>query len=182
MNLAVLARGAAEFTSEQREVLAECETLAQRATNELRTTAYLLHPPALDSLGLVRAVEDYARGFAARSGMQVQLELPAPDDLGRLSQEVELSLFRIVQESLGNAWRHAGGKSVAIRIGRGDGHIELDVSDDGCGPPVLSRNAAGVGIAGMRERLRLLGGQLEIEAAVPGTRVRARLPVEEIAP
>jgi len=180
MNLAVLARGAARFTAEQRELLAECEALAQRATNELRTTAYLLHPPALDTLGLVRAIEDYARGFAVRSGMQVQLELPPSGALGRLPDAIELSLFRVVQESLGNAWRHAGGKSIAIRIERDAAHVELDVRDDGCGPLMPNGNA-GVGIAGMRERLRLLGGQLEIEAAEPGTRVRARLPLMEIA-
>jgi PAS domain S-box-containing protein len=176
INLTVLAGSTATLDPAQCELLAECESLAQRVTKELRTVSYLLHPPALDSLGLVRAIEDYARGFAARSGLAVQLELP--ENLGRLPDAIELSLFRVVQETLSNAHRHADCKNIVVRLARLEDRITIEVRDDGCGlPAVTTAGSAGVGIAGMRERLRLLGGRLEIEAAQPGTRVRAILPL-----
>lgn len=185
MNLAVLARGGATLDPDQHALLADCEALAQRGTAELRTLSYLLHPPALDSLGLVRALEDYAQGFAQRSGLEVRLDLP--DELPRLAQGIELALFRIVQESLGNVHRHARAERVSIRLARDGGSVAIEVRDDGRGlaESMLARapeRATGVGIAGMRERVRMLGGRLDVESCAPGTCVRAVLPVSGNAP
>jgi two-component system, NarL family, sensor kinase len=146
----------------------------------------LLHPPALEALGLTRAIHDYAEGFARRSGIQVELdvaELPV-----RLPPDTELALFRVLQESLGNLHRHSGSATAAIRLAQDAETVVIEVRDTGCGLGLTGLAAAtsgsacfGVGIAGMRERLRLLGGRLEIEAALPGVRVRATLPLSTTA-
>jgi PAS domain S-box-containing protein len=186
MNLAVLGRTAPGMDDASRALLAECETQVRRGTAELRTLAYLLHPPALEALGLTRAIHDYAEGFARRSGIQVELdvaELPV-----RLPPDTELALFRVLQESLGNLHRHSGSATAAIRLAQDAETVVIEVRDTGCGLGLTGLAAAtsgsacfGVGIAGMRERLRLLGGRLEIEAALPGVRVRATLPLSTTA-
>jgi PAS domain S-box-containing protein len=185
MNLAVLAQRAGSLAPDQRRLLADCESLAQRGSTELRTLSYLLHPPALDSLGLVRAIEDYAHGFAQRSGLDVQLDLP--EDLARLPEGVELALFRVLQESLGNVHRHAAASRVWIRLAHDANEVAIEVRDDGRGISATLLSAApkgqvGVGIAGMRERVRLLGGRLDVEPGAPGTLVRATLPLHGVAP
>jgi len=180
MNLTILRSSGFSLEARQSELVTKCEALADSAAAELRTIAYLLHPPAIESLGLLGAIRDYARGFEKRSGLNVNLELP--QGLKRLPEPLELSLFRVVQESLANAYRHSGGKTVLIRMTRSQTHIDLEICDDGCGPSdydfgVETSECAGVGIAGMRERVRLLGGSFEIEPAQPGTRVRTTLPL-----
>jgi PAS domain S-box-containing protein len=186
MNLAVLDRSAAGLDEAGRALLGECETLVRRGTAELRTLAYLLHPPALEALGLTRAIHDYAEGFARRSGVRVELDVAEPPD--RLPPELELTLFRVLQESLGNLHRHSGSATAAIRLAQDAETVVIEVRDTGCGLGLTGLAAAtsgsacfGVGIAGMRERLRLLGGRLEIEAALPGVRVRATLPLSTTA-
>lgn len=180
MNLAMLRSSKSTLDAGQGELVGRCEALADSAAAELRTIAYLLHPPAIESLGLLGAIRDYARGFEQRSGLEVELDLP--QSLERLSEPIELSLFRVVQESLANAYRHSGGKTVLIRMVRSNTHIELEICDDGRGPSDIDVGAgtaeyAGVGIAGMRERVRLLGGSFEIKPAQPGTCVRTMLPL-----
>lgn len=186
MNLAVLDRSAAGLDEAGRALLAECETQVRRGTAELRTLAYLLHPPALEALGLARAIHDYAEGFARRSGVRVELDVAEPPD--RLPPETELALFRVLQESLGNLHRHSGSATAAIRLAQDAETVVIEVRDTGRGLAAAALAAAnsgsarfGVGIAGMRERLRLLGGRLEIEAALPGVRVRATLPLPATA-
>ena len=182
MNLAIVSRTSA-LDAEGRALLAECEAQVKRGTTELRTFAYLLHPPMLEALGLARAAQDYTEGFAKRSGIAVTLDLP--DHTDRLPHETELTLFRVLQESLGNLHRHSGSSTAHIRITHDAESVTLEVRDAGRGLDDAQRAAVtggvgvGVGFAGMRERLRLLGGRLEIEAGLPGLIVRATLPLAE---
>jgi len=167
-----------------REGLADSLGLVGQASREIRTLSHLLHPPLLDEAGLPSSVRWFVQGFAARSNVKVNLELD--DELGRLPTEVEIALFRIVQESLTNVHRHSGSQSANIRLHRVGPDISLEVADRGLGmtPEVLQRvseqgsGGVGVGIAGMRERLAQLGGTLEIESSRGGTMVRARIRSE----
>jgi signal transduction histidine kinase len=153
--------------------------MIEQSQRELRTLAYQLHPPALDDMGLVGAVQEYADGFTQRSGIKVTLD--ASPALGRLPSETERALFRVVQESLGNVHRHSGSPTTTIRIAREDGAVILEVIDQGCGLHVRDDGTvakAGVGLGGMRERVRQLGGRFEIESSGRGTIVRAIVPGE----
>jgi PAS domain S-box-containing protein len=166
-----------------RRLLSECKTLADQCIRQIRTLSYVLHPPALDHAGLGDAIRDYVKGFTKRSGVQVELEL-APR-LGRMEQDIELALFRVVQESLANIQRHSGSPRAKIRIHR-NLELTLEISDIGRG--VSANNAqrgkeapgfeVGVGIPSMRERVKLIGGQLEIDSTSHGTTVRVTIPLE----
>ncbi|MEQ1860902.1 MAG: PAS domain S-box protein [Chthoniobacteraceae bacterium] len=157
------------------ELLAESCLLAECATVEVRTQSYLLHPPLLEERGLVAALRFFIDGFVDRSGIAV--DFLAPERLARLDSLQELTLFRIVQESLGNVHRHSQSERAEIALGAGAGWIELAVRDFGCGLPADPGELRGVGIAGMRERVAQLGGALDLESAEPGVKVRVRLPL-----
>ena len=160
-------------------LLADSQAIIEQSQRELRTLAYQLHPPSLDELGLAGAVQEYADGFTQRSGIKVMLD--ASPALGRLPSETERALFRVVQESLGNVHRHSGSPTATIRIAREDGAVILEVTDQGCGLRVRDDGTvakAGVGLGGMRERVRQLGGRFEIESSGRGTTVRAIVPGE----
>ena len=162
------------------KILSDSVRLLQQCTEELRTISYLLHPPLLNELGLVSALHDFVEGFQARCGVQVSLRLDR--ELGRFDQQVELTVFRVVQEALSNIRRHAHSQTAAISLERHANYLHLEVADSGCGIPteVLSQNGSkmvGVGIAGMRERVRLLGGRFLIQSNEAGTRIRAVLPI-----
>lgn len=170
------------LSSDTRRLLSESVDLADQCIKEIRTFAYLLHPPSLELLGLESALSSYVEGFARRSGIPVDLVIPP--DLERLPASVERAMFSIVQESLTNIYRHSGSKIARIRLTRVPGEVVLEVVDEGHGlPPDLSNPPGsalqpGVGIAGMKERLRELGGRLELVGSQPrGTTVRATLPV-----
>jgi signal transduction histidine kinase len=170
-----------------RRLLDEGAELVKQATAEVRTISYLLHPPILDDLGLEDAIQWYAAGFSRRSGIQVNVDIP--QDLGRFPREVELTLFRIVQEALTNIHRHSGSPTAHITISNDAGRVTLQVTDHGSGirPETLeamrnARGIVGVGIAGMRERVRQLGGQFEIGVDSNGTFIRLALPVNSINP
>jgi signal transduction histidine kinase len=159
-------------------LLSDSMALVEHCNREIRTISHLLHPPLLDELGLRRALQDYIEGFAGRSAIATTLDVA--EDLDRLPAEIETALFRVVQESLGNIHRHSGSTTAAVRIRRDAGTVRLEISDEGGGvPPGLRLGnkemsvPVGVGIAGMRERLRQVGGQLEIESSACGTTVRA---------
>jgi PAS domain S-box-containing protein len=161
--------------------IAESEELLEQLSRELRTISHLLHPPLLDEAGLPSAVKWYVDGFSSRSGIQVALELTP--ELGRLSHPVETTIFRIMQESLTNIHRHSGSKTAQVRISREEQAVRLEIVDHGNG---LRRNGSetrtvqpGVGIQGMQERVRQLGGQFEIDWSAQGTRVLAILPSEK---
>jgi signal transduction histidine kinase len=148
---------------------------------EVRTLSYLLYPPFLDETGLLSALRWYAGGFAERSGINVNLDLP--ENFERLPLDTETALFRIVQESLINIHRHADSESAAIRLRRDGDVLALEIEDRGRGiqdaslTRIISGEGAGVGIAGMRERIEELGGRLEITSSENGTTVRACLPL-----
>jgi PAS domain S-box-containing protein len=182
LNLAQALQSSDSLSERTRRVLAEARRLLQEMSQEIRTLSYLLHPPLLDQLGLVSAIKEYAEGFSQRSGIALELDLPA--GFGRLPQDVETALFRIVQESLSNIQRHSGSEAAKISL-RGDtANLRLEVSDQGRG--MGSSNAEkgngrgarlGVGILGMRERMTQLGGTLDINSSPSGTMVRATIPL-----
>jgi len=162
------------------QLLAESRQLADQCLSEMRTMAYLLHPPSLDELGLLPACRSLVKGFTERS--QILVDLKVPPDLDRLPREMETALFRVMQESLSNIHRHSGSKTACIQLSGNDHEIRLEVSDQGRGlvremvDRVIDETQLGVGIAGMRERIRQLGGQLEIRSSSKGTTVIAVLP------
>jgi PAS domain S-box-containing protein len=152
----------------------------QQLSGELRTVSYLLHPPLLDEAGLPSALRWFIEGFAERSKIEVELEIDPK--LGRLSQDLEMTIFRVIQECLTNIHRHSGSKRAKIRVVGGQDEVRLDVRDYGKGIPTFGRNGysqiqMGVGIQGMRERIRQLNGRFEIKSHPDGTTVSARLPL-----
>jgi len=164
-----------------RRLLSECAVLTDRCIREIRTLSYGLYPPALEKTGLMGAIREYVRGFTKRSGIQVELEVSPR--VGRTTREVELALFRVVQESLTNIQRHSGSRHAKIRVDR-DSNLTLEIGDyrsEGSG--TLPRRAAkppfqfGVGIRSMQERLNLIGGRLEIDRTDRGTVVRVTVPL-----
>jgi PAS domain S-box-containing protein len=167
-----------------RKLASQCQALADRCIRDVRTLSYLLHPPMLDEAGLEDAIRYYADGFTERAGIEVELEISPR--LGRMKPGAEMALFRVVQESLTNIQRHSGSRKAKIRIERDPGAITLEISDKGSGiPGNLGRQngklsfGLGVGIPSMHERVKLIGGQLDIESGDSGTMVRVTIPVDD---
>jgi signal transduction histidine kinase len=157
------------------KVIAECSDIAANLTVELRTMSYLLHPPFLDEMGLTHAVRWFVSGLKERSNFEVDLDLS--EEFPRLSQDMEIGLFRVVQESLTNVLVHSGTKHASVRVAVEDSSIRVQVSDSG--KPVATGGKpprAGLGITGMTERMKKLGGNLEVQFADSGTTVRASVP------
>jgi PAS domain S-box-containing protein len=184
MNLRRLEKVAVSRTPETTELISDSHRLAAQCLTEVRTLSYLLHPPLLDEAGLVLALKWFVRGFSERSGLHV--ETVAVQDIGRLPMEIEMALFRIVQESLTNVSRHSGSETASIRLEKGSTEVKLQVSDRGHGMPQSARNGPacenaelGVGISGMRQRLIQLGGRLEIESSNNGTTITAVVPANQ---
>jgi PAS domain S-box-containing protein len=182
LDLARLERSAASLTPEERSLLAQCAQLARQCSTEIRSASYLLHPPLLDERGLGSALRWLADGVRARGGIEVRLELP--ESMPRLPPEEELTLFRVAEETLTNALRHAASPSVAIRLLVAGDSLVLEIEDAGRGiaPPGAARAAdggpvPGVGLAAMRERLRQARGSFELASTAHGTRIRATLPL-----
>jgi PAS domain S-box-containing protein len=167
-----------------RNLASKCQALADQCIREVRTVSYLLHPPMLDEAGLGDAIRHYAGGFTERTGIELELEISLR--LGRMKPSVELALFRVVQESLTNIQRHSGSSQAKIRIERDPGRITLEMSDKGSGIPRNLRRhngklsfGPGVGIPSMHERVKLIGGQLDIESSSSGTTVRVTIPADD---
>src|SRR5579863_9462868 len=162
-------------------LVADAQQAVSECSKEIRTISYLLHPPTLDLAGLASAIEWYTDGFSERSGIQVDLEISP--SLDRLPQELELTIYRLVQESLTNIHRHSGSKWARIRLIRERNQIALEVADRGKGIAGISTDThqvhMGVGISGIRERVRQLDGQLTIESGPQGTTVRATFHLEQ---
>jgi len=182
LNLAQATRSLTALDERSRHSLAEARRVLAEMSREIRTLSYLLHPPLLDELGLVSAVKEYAEGFSERSGIKLELDVQA--GFGRLPQEAETALFRIVQESLANIQRHSGAQTAKIQLRGDSASVNLEVSDRGCGmdKKAIERGNGsgarlGVGILGMRERMTQLGGKLEIESSSSGTTVRVSMPL-----
>lgn len=160
----------------------DVEALVDEALQEVRTTSYLLHPPLLDEAGIASAARWFVEGFARRSGIDVQCDIP--ERLERPPKDCELVLFRVLQESLTNVHRHSQASAATVHLARKSGVVQLEIMDNGKGIAEehlrrldKSPDKAGVGIAGMRERVRELGGQLEIRSLGQGTSVAVVLPV-----
>ena len=180
MNLSALETEAGRFDSRLAEGLAENAAIVRQISTELRTLSYILHPPLLDEMGLESALRWYAEGFAQRSNIGVHLELP--EGWERFSNEMEIAIFRVVQECLTNIHRHSGSATATIRLCECSGDVILEVTDEGRGitPERLSQissvGAPGVGLRGMRERIKDFGGELEIMSDEKGTRVKMVVP------
>ncbi len=167
-----------------RKLASQSQALADQCIREVRTLSYLLHPPMLDEAGLEDAIRHYAGGFTERTGIEVELEISPR--LGRMKPDAEMALFRVVQESLTNIQRHSGSSQAKIRIEREPGKITLEISDKGSGISgnVRRQNGKlslglGVGIPSMHERVKLIGGELDIESSSSGTVVRVKIPVDD---
>jgi signal transduction histidine kinase len=161
--------------------MSETLGLIDQLTREFRTISHLLHPPLLDELGLVSALRWFVEGFSDRAKIPVSLELAS--DFGRVSRDLETTVFRIVQECLTNIHRHSKSPSAKIRIVRDEANVIVEVQDFGKGiPPSTVQGESrpltiGVGIQGMRERVRQLGGRFELISDPSGTTIRATMPV-----
>lgn len=160
--------------------LQEANLLLDQLAREIRTTSYLLHPPLLDECGLGSAIRWYVDGLAKRDALAVRAEIP--ENLGRLPADLETTVFRIVQECLTNIHRHSGSPTARIAIAREGDTVSLRVEDDGKGIPlnVLEKvfpSSPGVGLAGMRERVRFLHGEMKIDSSSEGTKILITFPV-----
>jgi len=179
MSVSALARVVKAKSPELAGMAVETLAIVEQLTREIRTTSYLLHPPLLDELGLVSAAEWYVRGLAER-GLSVNLTMS--EDFGRLSSDLELVIFRLIQECLTNIHRHSNSKTAAIRLERQSNAICVEVQDRGQGmsPGRLAEiqsHGSGVGIRGMRERVRQFKGQMSIESDGSGTRIFVTFPL-----
>lgn len=184
LNLAVLDRVSAVLDEPTNRALRETREIMDHFVSEIRSLAYVLHSPVLDELGLGSAIEEFGTGFGERSGVHVEVEIG--QQIGRLPQEIEMALFRIVQECLANIQRHSGSPTARIRLNRDDHQLTIEVADQGRWKsrnvdtqPQPGSERLGVGILGMRERVRELGGTLEIKSGPEGTTVSAALPLQE---
>jgi signal transduction histidine kinase len=160
----------------------ECRDLIGRTSSEIRTLSHLLHPPLLDEVGFASAARWYVEGFANRSGVTINLDIPP--SLSRMSQDTETGLFRILQEGLTNIHRHSGSDRADIRIDVDGDLLQFSIRDYGKGiaPAALQRwqadGTAGVGLTGMRERVNELGGKLDISSTASGTMITVTVPTE----
>jgi PAS domain S-box-containing protein len=164
------------------EALFHNSRMVDEILGQIRTISHLLHPPLLDEAGLASALDWYVNGFSQRSNIEVSLDMP--NELGRLSRELELTIFRVVQESLTNIHRHSGSTTASIQITCDDGRLSLQIRDTGKGMSptkaiALKRGGSGVGLRGMRERLAQVGGDLTLQSDGNGTLVTAILPLDE---
>ena len=170
-----------------KNLVADTAAMAEQTSREIRTVSYLLHPPLLEEAGLLAAIGWLANGFSQRSG--IRCEVDAPTQFDRLPADIEVTVFRIVQETLTNVARHSGSKTAFIRLTRQPGEIVLTVRDEGRGipPEKLEKvhgnvSALGVGVAGVWERVRQFGGELEINSNSRGTTVMVVVPLPEEHP
>jgi signal transduction histidine kinase len=177
MNLSVLAETDRAVNARESKLITESTSLVDNLLGEVRQLSHLLHPPTLDEMGLPSALQWYAERFAKRTNINVTLEIPI--DFGRLSREREIAVFRVVQESLANVHQHSGSATATVRISKSSADIVcVQVSDLGRGMSIEpSPSPSGVGIKGMRERLRQLGGMLSVHSNGRGTLVTADLPI-----
>ncbi len=186
MNLSAMEAEASKSNPSLAKSLIENAEIVRQISTELRTLSYLLHPPLLEEMGLESALRWYIDGFRQRSNIQITLDLSA--DLGRLSQDLEITLFRVVQECLTNIHRHSESPTASIRVSRRSGAINLEVRDTGKGivaktlAKITSSGDSGVGLRGMRERIKGLLGELTIESNSKGTVIRVTIPVAALEP
>jgi len=182
MNLATIAQKAKKRAPEMSESVDQAIEMVQELNKEIRTTSYLLHPPLLDENGLPAALSWYIRGLSERSGLDTAFSIS--EQFGRLPRDLELVIFRLVQECLTNIHRHSGSKTANIQIHRDSERILIEVRDQGKGIPrdrlaQIEYGISGVGIRGMRERLRQFQGEVILDSVGPGTTVVVTIPVRK---
>jgi PAS domain S-box-containing protein len=181
MNMEIVRAQSHKLDAEAQRAFNDNAMMVEQVSSEIRTISHLLHPPLLDIAGLASALRWYVDGFSSRSNIKVDLEIP--QTLGRLPAEIEIAIFRIVQECLTNIHRHSGSSTANIRVSQEGDRLTVQVRDQGKGIPlekrrdVIEAGRGGVGLGGMRERLRQLGGTLEIQSGDRGTIVAATLLV-----
>ena len=182
MNLAQIAQKAEKTAPQFAASVHDVQELVQQLHQEIRTTSYLLHPPLLDESGLASALSWYTDGLAERTALDVELKIP--EDFGRIPRDLELVVFRVVQECLTNIHRHSGASRAFIQIDRSQGFVALDVADNGHGMSgeklkEIQSGGYGLGLRGVRERVRLFHGEMRIESDPSGTRVLVKIPIPE---
>lgn len=182
MNLEMIEATESTLSPPQKGALAEAIKLLERSMREIRVISHLLHPPLLDEIGLQAVVPWYLNSFSERSGIHIELDMPT--EIAKLPDQVELAVFRVLQECLTNVHRHSGSKTAKVRIVPEEARVTLQVNDVGQGfalpqDPQSGQLRAGVGITGMRERIRELGGTFDIQSGATGTSVTAVLPLPE---
>jgi PAS domain S-box-containing protein len=183
MQLSIVQTKTQYLESDLTSVVSDSVSLVQEASRSIRTMSYLLHPPLLDETGLASTLRWFVEGFAQRSGIEVELKISRQFD--RLPREMELTIFRLVQEALTNVHRHSGSPTAQVELDRTEAEVTLLIRDQGKGIPESTLNQSdqeankiGVGIRGMHERVRQLGGTMEFLSGVPGTTLQVRLPLK----
>jgi signal transduction histidine kinase len=181
MNLSALQSEAEKVDTKLATSVSKNAAIVDQISDELRTISYLLHPPLLDEMGLESALRWFVEGFVQRSGIQIKLDLNR--NFGRLSPDLETTVFRVVQECLTNIHRHSGSATAVIRLSQEWGRVLLEIEDAGKGiaPEKLTQmtsfGATGVGLRGIRERIKDFEGELEIASGEGGTQVRVSIPI-----
>jgi signal transduction histidine kinase len=180
MNMAVVKGEVHKLSANAARCVQDNFALIDQLTSEIRTISHLLHPPLLDEVGLASALRWYVDGFSQRSKIAATLEMP--EDLQRFPDDTEIAIFRAVQECLTNVHRHSGSRSCWLRLVQDAGNLLVEVRDDGKGIPsekrlTLMSSGGGVGLRGMQERIRKLGGTLAINSSSRGTTVAVTLPI-----
>jgi signal transduction histidine kinase len=164
---------------------AACESSesVDRAIQQVRSMSHLLHPPLLDEVGLSSALEQYLHGFAKRSGIETSIDMTSPD-FPRFKPELETAIFRIIQEALTNVYRHAEARNAHVTLGKSDDQIVVTVGDDGkaLDPRIVEFQAGsiGIGIGGMRQRIKEFGGSMRLQNTNPGTLVEVVIPISSV--
>jgi PAS domain S-box-containing protein len=179
LNLAMVQDSVAALSPHMQRLLTDGIALLHSCVSDIQTLCFILYPSVLEDFGLKAATEAYVRGFAQRSGIQVSTEISAA--VGRLPAECEVTFYRVMQEALRNVGRHSGSRTAIVRIFRNTADVALEVSDQGCGTD-LDAGSKGIGIRAMRERMRNLGGRLDVVSGSGGTTVRAVAPAGQPLP
>lgn len=175
INLSLLEEPEKEMGTRDGKLIEQSAGLVDQLLGEVRQLSDLLHPPTLDEMGLSSAILWYIERFSQRNSVKVAVDVPV--DLGRFSPDREIAAFRVVQESLTNVQRHSGSRTAIVRVRKSSSRLSVEISDQGKGMPSEMALAPGVGISGMRERVRQLGGLLSIRSDANGTAVTAELPL-----
>ena len=167
----------------QKQAAADASTLIEHAIQQVRSISHLLHPPMLDEVGLHSALQWYLEGVANRSGLETSIHVE-PREFPRLAPEVETAVFRIVQEALTNVFRHSGARKGWVTLVKEQSQVLVTVRDDGKGIPdhvvELRPDSVGIGIGGMRQRVKEFGGELRLQNTSPGTLVEAVIPIASV--
>jgi signal transduction histidine kinase len=184
MNIAKVNEEAHKLSPEIAKLVRDNSKMIDEINNEIRTISHLLHPPLLDEVGLPSALRWYIDGFAERSNIRATVDMPA--NFIRLPRDMEIAIFRVVQESLTNVHRHSQSPTCSVKIAHNDERLRVEIRDAGRGIPKIHRSSlpssGGVGLRGMQERVRQLGGTLEINSSRSGTVVTVTLPIPPAPP